>query len=65
MLHEVLLENYLLQIKKIYVFSTLGKFHKFDKSTTQNLSFKNKIKTLSKFEKILKFFNKISQSKNF
>ena len=44
--------------KKFNVFSTLGKFHKFDKSTTQNLAFKNKIKTLSKFEKILKFFNK-------
>jgi hypothetical protein len=40
MLHEVLLENYLLQIRKINGLSTLGKFHNFEKSTTQNLSFK-------------------------
>ena len=57
MLHEFLLENYLLQIRKINVFSTLGGFHNFEKSTIshKNLSFKKNQNIIPpKFLKILK-----------
>ena len=64
MLHEVLLENYLLQIRKINVFSTLGGF-----TTSKNQPHKiyhlKKINTLFILKKNFKISKKISQSKNF
>ena len=67
MVHEFLLENYILWIRKINVFSTLGGFHKFEKSTISHKIYhlKKKQNIIPLIFKNFKIFQKISQSKNF
>jgi len=65
MLHEFLLENYLLQIRKINVFSTLGGFTTSKNQPHKIYHLKKSKHNSTKIFKNFKIFQKISQSKNF